>query len=170
MSHSQSTTDHALIRKWIESRQGHPAVVKATAEQRSQNRGHAGLLRVDFEPADESLSEVSWEDFFDTFDARQLMFVYQDTAANGAPSRFCKFVRRDVDGATGAGQQRQRQASPRKATEREEQEAEEADEDEAWEAEEAADADESSSDVEKGDKGAARRPKSRNSKRGSDGK
>jgi hypothetical protein len=150
MGSSQSTTDHGAIRKWVESRNGHPAVVKATTGGRGQGGATMGILRIDFEPAEESLSEVSWDDFFATFDENQLMFVYQETTADGAPSRFCKFVRRDAAAGnarpqrgsrtSSSGHRAQRQAGPRAATASEEQAAEEADEDDAWDAEEEQDA------------------------------
>jgi ferritin-like metal-binding protein YciE len=41
IAESQTTTDHAEIRKWVESRQGHPARVKGTEDSSGE-----GLLRV----------------------------------------------------------------------------------------------------------------------------
>jgi hypothetical protein len=179
MIHSRSTTNHAEIRKWVESRNGHPAVVKST----SNGRG-GGLLRIDFEPAEESLSEVSWEDFFETFDERQLMFVYQESTASGAPSHFCKFVRRDADTATDAGKQRksragssaargggeQAQSVARPATAQEEEAAEEADEDDAWDAEEAAESGSEGEDESATPADEEGEPPPRGSKRSHDGK
>lgn len=87
---SKRTTDHDEIRRWIEERGGHPAVVKATEE------GGEGLLRVDYPGyrGKARLEEVSWEDFFRTFDERQLAFLYQEQTKGGKTSRFSKFVSR----------------------------------------------------------------------------
>jgi hypothetical protein len=88
MARAQATTDHEVIRHWIETHRGHPSVVRATEGTRA---GSAGLLRVDFEPAEDSLEEISWDDFFATFESNSLAFLYQDEKQ----SRFHKFVSRD---------------------------------------------------------------------------
>jgi hypothetical protein len=88
MSAAQRTTDHQAIRKWIEKRGGRPARVKETAHTK---KGSAGILRVDFAEPDESLEQISWEEFFGTFDKQKLAFLYQDEDS----SRFVKFVNRD---------------------------------------------------------------------------
>ena len=48
----------------------------------------------DFEPKDASLEPISWDDFFEKFDDEGLAFLYQDRTADGAISRFHKFVNR----------------------------------------------------------------------------
>ncbi|HEU4592959.1 MAG TPA: hypothetical protein VFS13_18775 [Steroidobacteraceae bacterium] len=90
MSRAQTTTNHEEIRQWIEARGGHPAAVAAT-----KDADDAGILRVDFDPADDSLEQIEWDDFFDTFDRKGLAFLYQDRTEDGKPSRFFKFVSRD---------------------------------------------------------------------------
>jgi glutathione synthase/RimK-type ligase-like ATP-grasp enzyme len=96
MSQAIATTDHDEIRRWAESRKGRPAVVKST-----EGKGGGGLLRIDFEPRDESLDELSWDEFFETFDENELAFLYQDETADGRLSRFNKFVSRDNVDADG---------------------------------------------------------------------
>jgi hypothetical protein len=86
---SRQTTDHDEIRRWAESRGGHPASVRGT-EDRGED---AGLLRIKFRD-DEDLEEIGWEDFFDKFDEEKLAFLYQDETADGGKSRFFKFVQR----------------------------------------------------------------------------
>jgi hypothetical protein len=60
------------------------------------------ILRFDFEEADESgdeaLQEVSWEEFFEVFDDRDLEFLYQERTQGGKLSRFNKFVTRGSEG------------------------------------------------------------------------
>ncbi len=93
---SKVTTDHETIRKWIEDRGGKPASVK-----RTEGDDDPGLLRVDFpgygrDEGRHSLEEISWDDFFQKFDEKQLAFLYQDEMKSGQPSRFFKFVSRET--------------------------------------------------------------------------
>lgn len=91
MSSATTTTDHDEIRAWIEERGGTPSRVKGTEDGEGE-----GILRVDFAEADESLEPISWEEFFETFEDRQLAFLHQDNTAEGKESRFFKFVSREA--------------------------------------------------------------------------
>ena len=93
MPRAQATTDHQKIRQWVEARNGHPSVIRSTE---SEQPGRAGLLRIDFNKPEDELDEVSWDEFFDTFDENNLAFLYQDKTASGRKSRFNKFVNRDA--------------------------------------------------------------------------
>lgn len=90
MSTSKTTTDKNTIKKWVEERDGKPAVVKST-----QNNGQGGgLLRIQFsKDSDDELKEISWDEFFKTFEDNKLAFLYQDEK-DGNESRFFKFVER----------------------------------------------------------------------------
>ena len=92
MSEGEKTTDHKVIRKWVEQRDGRPATVRATEED-----GHAGILRIDFGPKDDALEEIEWEEFFRKFDESDLAFLHQDRTKDGKLSRFHKFVRRSAE-------------------------------------------------------------------------
>ena len=93
MSDAKFTTDHEEIRHWAEKRGGAPSTVSGTAL-----KGEAGVLRLDFEPKDEKLDHISWDEFFDKFDNANLAFLYQDKTADGKISRFHKFVdRSEID-------------------------------------------------------------------------
>jgi hypothetical protein len=88
---SYTTTDHDVIRAWVEARGGRPSVV-----ERTENDGQgAGLLRIDFRDDDGSLDDVDWESFLRTFDESNLAFVYQEQTSDGSQSRFNRFVNRD---------------------------------------------------------------------------
>ncbi len=89
---SQMTTDHDQIRRWAEERGAHPACVKGTGK-----KGDTGMIRLDFPgySGAESLQEISWDEFFDRFEANQLALVYQDKTARGETSNFNKLVRRE---------------------------------------------------------------------------
>ncbi len=92
MSEAKQTTDHEKIRRWAEARGGHPASVASTAHKGE----HAGILRIDFDPKDAKLKRISWDDFFEKFDEEGLVFLYQDKTADGAESRFHKFVAKET--------------------------------------------------------------------------
>lgn len=91
-SQSETTTDHDEIRRWAEERGGRPARVKGTG-----NKKDTGILRLDFEPRDEDLEEISWEEFFEKFGKERLAFLYQEKTADGKVSRFHKFVAREAN-------------------------------------------------------------------------
>ena len=89
MSDAQTTTDHATIRKWAEARGGRPATVKSTG-----NKNEPGVLRFDFGEPEDSLEEISWDEFFAKFDESELALLYQDKTNDGKTSRFFKLVNR----------------------------------------------------------------------------
>jgi hypothetical protein len=89
MSQAKKIVDHDEIRTWAEERGGRPARVKSTAGQ-----GEGGILRFDFQEPDESLEEISWDEFFEIFDRSDLALLEQDETASGKTSRFFKFVNR----------------------------------------------------------------------------
>jgi hypothetical protein len=55
-----------------------------------------GVLRIDFpgHGRDDSLEEISWDEFFEKLDEENLAFLYQDEVSSGQESRFFKLVRR----------------------------------------------------------------------------
>jgi hypothetical protein len=89
---TKRTTDHEVIRKWVEERGGSPATVEDTG-----SKNEPGILRIDFPGYgnDGSLKRISWEDFFEKFEEKKLAFLYQDEMRDGEQSRFNKFVSRD---------------------------------------------------------------------------
>jgi hypothetical protein len=89
MAKGNVTTDHRSIKHWAEERGGTPATVKKT-----KGDGEPGILRLDFEPRDEALEPIGWDDFFEKFDKEGLAFLHQDRTEDGKLSRFHKFVNR----------------------------------------------------------------------------
>src|SRR5215210_1745706 len=85
MSQATTTKDHDEIRRWAEERGGRPSVVRT-------GEGEGGILRFDFGEPEESLEEVSWDEFFRIFDENDLALLHQEEAAGGGTSRFFKFV------------------------------------------------------------------------------
>lgn len=89
---SKTTTDHKEIKKWVEEREGKPAVVKGT----EGGKDNGALLRINFPGyAEKSLKEISWDEFFEIFDSRDLEFLYQEKTKSGEESRFFKFIRKE---------------------------------------------------------------------------
>ncbi len=91
---SKKTTDHETVKKWAEERKGRPATVKSTERKGEE----AGILRIHFPQysgKEESLEEITWEEFFDKFEESNLAFLYQEETKEGKESRFFKLVRRD---------------------------------------------------------------------------
>lgn len=80
---SLATTHHEVIKNWAESRNASPATVAGT-----EHDDHLGVLRFDFGGDDDNLQKVSWDEWFDTFDARQLNFIYQEQRSDGRQSNF----------------------------------------------------------------------------------
>jgi hypothetical protein len=80
---SLATTHHEIIKQWAEARGGTPATVAGT-----EHGDHLGVLRFDFSGDSENLRRVSWAEWFDTFDARRLNFIYQEETSDGSQSNF----------------------------------------------------------------------------------
>lgn len=77
------TTHHEVIRQWAEDRGGVPATVAGT-----EHEDHLGVLRFDFGDDNDRLRRVSWEEWFATFDSRELNFIYQEERSDGRQSNF----------------------------------------------------------------------------------
>ncbi len=92
MSEAKATTDHEKIRSWVEERGGKPAAVKGTG-----SGDDPGILRIDFPgyTGEESLREISWEQFFEKFEKEQLAFLFQEETKEGNESRFSKLRNRE---------------------------------------------------------------------------
>ena len=92
MSSAKTTTSHEQIRKWVEQRGGHPAVVSATESKGGRD---GGLLRIDYdEPGgndDDRLHRITWDEFFRIFDESGIAFLYDPEG----DSRFSKFVQKE---------------------------------------------------------------------------
>src|SRR3954463_10414612 len=91
---TQRTTDIDEIKQWAVEREGKPAAVKSTMK-----RGDPGILRIDFPgySGEDSLEEISWEEWGRKFEESDLEFLYQDETEDGETSRFFKLVSRGSD-------------------------------------------------------------------------
>src|SRR5438093_8323369 len=91
VSTTNLTTDHDIIRRWAEAHGARPASVRGTG-----GPGDIGVLRLDFPgyTGAETLEHISWDEWFEKFDERDLALLYQDTTAAAEPSNFNKLVSR----------------------------------------------------------------------------
>ncbi len=84
------TQDHDVIKQWAEARDAVPATIEGTGPG-----DQLGVLRFDFPGGDDEsnsrLQHVTWEEFFETFDARGLNFIYQEHRSGGEDSNFFRF-------------------------------------------------------------------------------
>ena len=91
MALSKTTKDHDEIRQWAEKRGAKPAEVAST-----ESNGKAGIIRLEFPKApnanDSNLQEISWDEWFEKFDASGLELVYQEVTAEGAESNFNRLI------------------------------------------------------------------------------
>ena len=88
---SKTTTDLKKIKQWAEERDGKPARVKGTGNDKKDD---GGVLRIDFPgySGEDSLEEISWDEWYQTFKEKDLSFLYQEETSDGKESRFFKLV------------------------------------------------------------------------------
>jgi len=89
---SHVLTDHDEIQRWAEERGAKPAAVQGTGDE-----SDIGMIRLDFPgySGEDSLQEISWNEWFDKFDESNLALVVQEKTANGSASNFNKLVSRN---------------------------------------------------------------------------
>jgi hypothetical protein len=80
------TTDHEEIQRWIEERGGQPAIIESTWD------GESAILEVDFGESEETLMDISWEEFFRIFDESDQEFLYREEEGGDGEGRFFQFV------------------------------------------------------------------------------
>jgi hypothetical protein len=95
--------DHEEIRQWAEERGAQPACVKGTG-----GKADTGMIRLDFPgySGEESLQPISWDDWFEKFDERNLSLLVQDKTTRGQKSNFNKLVSRETAMAAGSSRRR----------------------------------------------------------------
>ncbi|HSK09059.1 MAG TPA: hypothetical protein VK911_05760, partial [Vicinamibacterales bacterium] len=82
-----ATRNHDVIRQWAEERGAVPATVAGT-----EHGDRLGVLRFDFPYGgkSEGLQQVEWDEWFRTFDERNLVFLFQEQLRSGRQSNFFK--------------------------------------------------------------------------------
>lgn len=95
MTTAATTTEHDVIRQWVNSRGGWPSKVKGISDRAAES-GIDGILRIDFPgyTGKDTLERISWDEFFQIFEEKQLALLFQEKLENGEESRFCRIVNR----------------------------------------------------------------------------
>lgn len=90
MSTSKTTTDLNVIKKWAGERDGKPTKVKGVGGKDD------GIIRINFPgySGEDSLEDISWDEWYKIFQDRKLAFLYQDETTGGKEIRFFKLVER----------------------------------------------------------------------------
>ncbi|TDC02377.1 hypothetical protein E1091_00860 [Micromonospora fluostatini] len=79
------TTNHEVIQRWARARNAKPATIAGT-----ERNGRPGVLTFNFPGYRESsrVREITWDDWFRTFDGRRLNLIFQEQMRDGRQSNF----------------------------------------------------------------------------------
>jgi hypothetical protein len=89
------TRHHDVIRRWAEEREARPATVEAT-----EHDGRPGVLTFDFPGyGGENLKPISWDEWLQRFDERNLVFHFQEHKKDGSLSNFFRLDSPDREDA-----------------------------------------------------------------------
>lgn len=79
-----ATRSHEVIRAWAEERGAKPATAPG-----SEHEGRVGVLRFDFPGyGGDNLEPIDWDAWFEPFDERELVFMFQEHKSDGSQSNF----------------------------------------------------------------------------------
>ncbi|MEN3792492.1 hypothetical protein [Fulvimarina sp. MAC3] len=87
MASTKQLTDHNAIMAWATEGRGRPAIVAET-----EGEGGPGVLRFDHGQDNDRLEPISWDRFFEIFEAQNLALLVDDSGDN---KQFNKLVSRD---------------------------------------------------------------------------
>lgn len=83
-----ATRSHEVIQQWAKDRGAKPATVPGT-----EHEGRPGVLRFEFPGGQKGrLKGVEWDKWFETFDTRDLVMLFQERLSNGSRSNFFRFI------------------------------------------------------------------------------
>jgi len=79
------TANHEVIQRWARERGAKPATIAGT-----ERDGRAGVLTFNIPGYRESskIREITWDQWFHTFDLRRLNLIYQEQMRDGRQSNF----------------------------------------------------------------------------------
>ncbi len=81
-----ATRSHEVIQQWADERGAKPATIPGADPEAPR------VLQLDFPGfGGQTLEPVGWDEWFRTFDDRNLVFVFQDRLKNGNQSNFFRF-------------------------------------------------------------------------------
>ena len=86
---SLATRRHSVIRRWAEDRGAQPATVPGT-----EHGIRPGVLRFNFPGyGGQAVENLTWDDWFKSFDERRLVFVFREHKSDGRVSNFFRLER-----------------------------------------------------------------------------
>ncbi|MCI4062934.1 hypothetical protein MRQ36_10250 [Micromonospora sp. R77] len=90
------TANHEVIQRWARARNAKPATIAGT-----EREGRPGVLTFNIPGYRESsrIREISWDDWFRTFDSRGLNLIYQEQLRDGRQSNFFRTENPDREDA-----------------------------------------------------------------------
>jgi hypothetical protein len=77
------TRSHEVIRAWADARKALPVSLPA-----DESASQSGLLRIRSGVDQETLARIAWDEWFQTFEADNLVFVFRSSLPNGRRSNF----------------------------------------------------------------------------------
>lgn len=90
-----ATRSHDVIQHWAEERHAQPATVPGT-----EHGDQPGVLRFNFpDYGGSDLKTISWDDWFKSFDERNLVFLFQEHQTKGNMSNFFRLDNPDREDA-----------------------------------------------------------------------
>lgn len=108
MAAAHALIDHDEIRRWAEERGARPACVRGTGR-----KGGVGMIRLDLPgfTGEESLEQISWDEWFRQFEENRLALLVQEETARGQRSNFNKLISREAAEGQVTSRRRARQDS-----------------------------------------------------------
>ena len=85
---SSTTTNFNEIKEWAEARDGKPGKVKNVGK----GKGREFSDRFPRYSGEDTLEEITWDEWYKIFKGEKLEFLYQDETADGKQSWFFKLV------------------------------------------------------------------------------
>lgn len=91
-AHTRATSDHETIRQWVAERGGAPAMVRRVGQPAE------GALLINFpnDGSDGPVIDISWADFFQRFEDRNLAFVYRESLPDAEDAHYYQLVDRQT--------------------------------------------------------------------------
>lgn len=90
-SETKTTINHEIIKSWAENRNGKPATIAP--------EGMVGILKIDFpgfDQGEEKFRQITWDEFFEELEKKQLAFLFIEQKADGTKSNYYQLVKRAV--------------------------------------------------------------------------
>ncbi len=102
MDDTKVTVDHNTIKAWAKQFGGKPEILddkEAKGDEVTIRINFPGITDESFIPDNLSEEDISWDEFFQKFDAQDLAFEYTDKKQINDPSAAYHFIKRENAGS-----------------------------------------------------------------------